>query len=388
MGRKVPFLVVKVFFVFLSLFCIVDGKIFFHEKFDSLDGWVVSENMDKMGKFELGTGEFIGDPVSQQGLKLVGNNKHFAISKKLPTPFKTNGKSYVISYSVKSEQNLQCAGTHIKLFSEDFDPEMLDDETPYLLKFGPERCNKKDDFFISKNFDGKIVEWKYLLRPHDEVYTHFYTVAFYNDNTFELFLDGEANGKRVDIEKEFPVLEPKFIPDPSHVKPFDWVDSPIMPDPNVVLPDMTHEEEPDEDKDGVPLYELKKEIFRRPLKSWSTPHVPNPNYKGPFIQRKIPNPNYVPNDKLYELPAPIAYVGIEVYQEFGGSIYDDIMISYDLKEVLNYVRNQVKAHHEVEKKMYTTHRDRLRDIEDRHKKDIEEGHALANLLAVHEGIDL
>ncbi|XP_045792853.1 calreticulin-3-like, partial [Trifolium pratense] len=94
---------------------------------------------------------------------------------------------------------------------------------------------------------------------------------------------------------------------------------------------------------------------------WKRPKIPNPAYKGPWKLKKIKNPNYkgkwktpwIDNPEAEDDPdlyvlQPIKYVGIEVWQVKGGSVFDNILICDD-PEYAKQVVDEVFANREIEK---------------------------------------
>ena len=51
-------------------------------------------------------------------------------------------QDFVFQYEVKMEEPLQCGGAYVKLLGEGAvsAPDMLDNETPYVIMFGPDKC--------------------------------------------------------------------------------------------------------------------------------------------------------------------------------------------------------------------------------------------------------
>ena len=107
---------------------------------------------------------------------------------------------------------------------------------------------------------------------------------------------------------------------------------------------------------------------------WDVPKIENPNFKGPWLPRKIPNPDYkgtwkariVPNPDFSDDPdlykySDIGYVGFDVWQVKGGTIFDNIIITDSLKEAEDMAQKW-KA---------------LREVEDAAKKNEDEAQAKA-----------
>ena len=54
--------------------------------------------------------------------------------------FSSEGKTLVIQYQVKHEQNIDCGGGYIKLFPSGLDREKMNGDSPYHVMFGPDIC--------------------------------------------------------------------------------------------------------------------------------------------------------------------------------------------------------------------------------------------------------
>ena len=68
---------------------------------------------------------------------------------------------------------------------------------------------------------------------------------------------------------------------------------------------------------------------------WQPKLIKNPDYKGEWKQPMIPNPNFISEDlEAYIRCVECNYVGIEVWQNTAGTIFDDIMISDSYDDVL------------------------------------------------------
>ncbi|XP_050285484.1 calreticulin-3-like [Quercus robur] len=136
----------------------------------------------------------------------------------------------------------------------------------------------------------------------------------------------------------------EYIDDPSEVKPEGYDSIPKeIPDPKAKEPDNWDDEE-----NGA----------------WKPPKVPNPAYKGPWKPKKIKNPNYkgkwktpwIDNPEFEDDPdvyglKPIKYVGIEVWQVKGGSVYDNVLICDD-PDYATQVVEEVFANREIEKEAF------------------------------------
>merc|ERR1712139_503158 len=64
---------------------------------------------------------------------------------------------------------------------------------------------------------------------------------------------------------------------------------------------------------------------------WSVKRISNPAYKGFWEARKIPNPAYVDDDSVYAYE-DFSFIGFDLWQVKGGSIFDTIIITDDVAE--------------------------------------------------------
>merc|ERR1712054_690196 len=64
---------------------------------------------------------------------------------------------------------------------------------------------------------------------------------------------------------------------------------------------------------------------------WYVKRVSNPAYKGFWEAKKIANPEYVDDDKVY-IFKDFSFIGFDLWQVKGGSIFDNIIITDDIAE--------------------------------------------------------
>lgn len=336
----------------------VQAKIFFHESFDTADRWVKSEKKADFGDFKLTAGDFYGDAKINQGYKTSQDAKFYASVAKLDTPVTNEGKTLVVSLSVKHEQGLDCGGGYIKVTPET-DPKKFDGDSEYWLMFGPDQCGYTKKVHVIFHYKGENLLWKKEPRYPDDKLTHVYTLVVKADNTYEMYIDQELkeSGK---LEDDWKFLQPREIDDPSDTKPSDWIDDPQMDDPEdkkpadwdaepekIVDPDAKKPDDWDEEEDGkweAPLIPNPK--HKGP---WSPKRIPNPAYKGAWKPKQIANPKYEADDKLYLIRKPLTHVAIDLWQVKSGSIFDNIIIGDDLAEVNAIVDATWKATKDAEK---------------------------------------
>lgn len=81
---------------------------------DWSDRWVNSKHRSDQGKFELSAGKFYGDAEKDKGLRTSEDARFYGASAKFDK-FSNEGKTLVIQFSVKHEQNIDCGGGYVKV---------------------------------------------------------------------------------------------------------------------------------------------------------------------------------------------------------------------------------------------------------------------------------
>merc|ERR1712127_993254 len=79
---------------------------------------------------------------------------------------------------------------------------------------------------------------------------------------------------------------------------------------------------------------------------WSVKRISNPAYKGFWEAKKIANPEYVDDDKIYSY-ADFGFLGFDLWQVKGGTIFDNIILCDDVAEADEFAKKW-KALNEVE----------------------------------------
>lgn len=342
--------------VVACLLALSAGTVFFSEEFGS--GWEsrwVQSSKPEFGKFELSAGKWFVDEVVDKGIRTPTNAKSYAISSKFPA-FTNDGKTLVVQFTVKNEQNLDCGGGYIKILPEGFDQANFDGQTPYLIMFGPDQCGSDKKTHVILPYNGKNFINTKRIRNEPDNLTHQYTLIVNPDNTFKVLIDNQevTSGS---LEENFEMLPPKEINDPSAKKPDDWIDNPTVPDVNDFKPegwddipefvDDVEASKPDDwnDDDG----EWKAPRKRNPeyKGEWRQKTIPNPDYKGPWVAPKIANPDYAADSELYKI-GKAGGVGIEIWQVTPGSIFDNFFIGDNVEEASEFSKKTFAARKENE----------------------------------------
>ncbi|CAC5407682.1 CALR [Mytilus coruscus] len=104
---------------------------------DWKDRWVEStaKGADQ-GKFEWTAGKFYGDADLDKGIQTSQDAKFYGISSKVDKPISNEGKTLVIQFTMKHEQNIDCGEGYMKLYPSDVDQKNLHGDSPYLIMFG------------------------------------------------------------------------------------------------------------------------------------------------------------------------------------------------------------------------------------------------------------
>merc|ERR1712050_260885 len=109
------------------------------------------------------------------------------------------------------------------------------------------------------------------------------------------------------IKEDWEILKPKTIPDPEDKKPDDW----------------------DDEEDG----EWEPPMRDNPAfkGEWNVKRISNPAYKGFWEAKKIDNPEYEDDDAVYKY-ADFGFIGFDLWQVKGGTIFDNVIICDDKAE--------------------------------------------------------
>merc|ERR1711975_183997 len=212
------------------------AEVYFEEDFsgDWESRWVQSSAKSDLGEMKVSAGKYFGDEEAAKGLQTSQDAKFYAISTK-HKEFSNEGKTLVVQFTVKHEQDIDCGGGYLKLGA--FEPEKFEGSSEYNIMFGPDICggsNKKTHVIF--NYKGKNLDKKKQVRAESDTLSHLYTLIVKPDNTYEVQIDMSKvdSGSLAD---GWDFLEPKQIRDPEEKKPSDWVDNAEMDDPEDKKPE-------------------------------------------------------------------------------------------------------------------------------------------------------
>merc|ERR1712190_344767 len=185
--------------------------------------------------------------------------------------------------------------------------------------------------------------------------SHLYRLIVKPDNTVRVEIDEEKIYEG-SLKEDWELLKPKEISDPEDKKPSDWADDSMIDDPDDKKPDDWVEEKRIVDADAKKPDDWDDEEdgeWEAPMKDnpaykgeWTGKRISNPAYKGMWEAKKIANPEYEDDDKVYKF-ADFGFIGFDLWQVKGGTIFDNIIITDDKSEADSFAKKW-KALSEVE----------------------------------------
>merc|ERR1712061_390814 len=198
-------------------------------------------------------------------------------------------------------------------------------------------------------------------KQENEGTSHLYTMILKPDNTVRVDIDEEKIYEG-SLKEDWEVLKPKEISDPDDKKPDDWVDDSMIDDPETKKPDDWGEEKRIVDSEAKKPDDWDDEEDGE----WEAPMKDNPEFKGEWIAKRISNPAYKDDDSVYKY-ADFGFIGFDLWQVKGGTIFDNVIITDDVAEADTFAKKW-KALSEVEKAKKKKAEDTKKD-EDKKKED-------------------
>jgi calreticulin len=371
-------------FAVLAVSCIAfaTAEVYFEEDFsgDWESRWVTSSAKTDLGAMKVSAGKFFGDEDAAKGLQTSQDAKFYAISA-ATKEFSNDGKTLVVQFTVKHEQDIDCGGAYLKLGA--FDQAKFEGASEYNIMFGPDICGSSTKkTHVIFNYKGKNLDKKKEVRAESDTLSHLYTLIVKPDNTYEVQIDMN----KVDsgsLEEGWDFLEPKQIRDPDEKKPSDWVDEAEIDDPEdkkpeghdditakIADPKATKPDDWDDESDGT--WEAPQIDNPEYKGVWKAKRIKNPTYKGVWEAKMIDNVKYAADDKLYSFPK-FSAVGIDVWQVKSGTIFDNMLITDDVEYATKHAETTWKAQKDGEKaaKEKADEEKRKKDEEERKKQEEE-----------------
>jgi len=330
----------------LSLLGVASGKIYFSETFG--DGWESrwtaskwKESEGTSGEFKAATGKWFKDEKEDQGIQTSQDSRFFGLSAGFDS-FTNEGKDLIIQYQAKYEKDVECGGGYVKIGPKMDDATAFGDPTVYNIMFGPDKCGYTKRTHLIFNYGGKhhLKKSDLAYKQEGEGTSHLYRLVVKPDNTVKVEIDQESiyEGSMTD---DWELLAAKEIADPDDKKPADWIDDSMIDDPEVTKPDDWVTEKRMVDAEAKKPDDWDDEEDGE----WEAPMKDNPEYKGDWVAKrisntayigfweakKIANPEYVDDAHVYKY-ADFGFIGFDLWQVKGGTIFDNVIITDDVAE--------------------------------------------------------
>lgn len=364
----------------LAATCLIataNATVYFQEKFDEgwEDRWTIPTKWraeSEMGEWEHTAGKNHGPDESDKGIMTKDPMRFYGLSAPFSVPLTSRDKQLIVQYTVKYETIQECGGAYLKILpgGDQFDADSFSGDTPYSIMFGPDICGttKRTHVILhseAEDSKGENVMLKEDIPCQADTSSHQYRLILNPDNRFEVYVDNRSvrTGR---LEDYFPFLkEPREISDPEASKPDDWVDEAFFDDPESIKPegyddispeipdpDASKPEDWDDDEDG----EWEPPMIDNPeyLGPWDPDQIRNPDYKGEWEHPMISNPDFVPNDSLYAVcseEAPCTHIGFELWQVKAGTLFDDIIVTDDPMEAMDFATDTFYSRRDHEREM-------------------------------------
>jgi calreticulin len=336
----------------------VSAEVFFSEEFKDGDGWknrwVVSQSKEAdgtAGQWGISAGKYFNDAEEDKGLQTTQDARFYQISSEIKE-FSNKGKTLVLQFSIKHEQNIDCGGGYVKLLPAGLNQERFNGDSEYNIMFGPDICGSTKRVHVIFNYKGKNHLISKEIRAESDTHTHLYTLIVNPDQTFKVLIDNKEV-RAGSLPADWDFLPPKEIKDPSKSKPSDWVDDKEIVDPEAKKPEGWDDipaqiKDPDAQKPDDWDDELDGE-WEAPLidnpeykGEWKAPKIPNPEYKGEWVHPLIPNPDYAEDSEIYAYPSH-KYVGIEIWQVKSGTIFDNFLVTDSVETAAEWAEKTLKT---------------------------------------------
>jgi len=331
---------------------LVSGKIFFSETFG--EGWESrwtgskwKESEGTQGKWVASAGKVFNDEKEDAGIQTAEDSKFFGIATNFE-PFSNEGKTLILQYQAKYEKDIECGGGYLKLGAKVSDLTTFGDPTPYNIMFGPDKCGYTKRTHLIFSYKGKNVLKKTDLayKQEPDGTSHVYRMILKPDNSVRVEIDEEKIYEG-SLTEDWEMLPPKEISDPADSKPGDWTDESMIDDPADKKPDDWVEEKRVVDAEAKKPDDWDDEEdgeWEAPMKDnpeykgdWYVKRISNPAYKGIWEAKKIANPEFAEDANLYKY-AEFGFIGFDLWQVKGNTIFDNIIITDDVAEADNFLK--------------------------------------------------
>uniref|UniRef100_A0A3P8UIE8 Calreticulin n=1 Tax=Cynoglossus semilaevis TaxID=244447 RepID=A0A3P8UIE8_CYNSE len=326
---------------------------------------------------------YFSEKFDDGGVQTSQDARFYAMSSRFDS-FSNEGKPVVIQFTVKHEQKIDCGGGYVKVFPSDLDQTDMHGDSQYYIMFGPDICGySTKKVHVIFNYKGQNHLVKKDIKCKDDELTHLYTLILNPDQTYEVRIDNEKV-ESGSLEDDWDMLPAKTIKDPEAKKPSDWDDRSQIDDPTdtkpedwdkpetIPDPDAKKPDDWEDDMDG----EWEPPMITNPeyKGEWKPKLIENPDYKGAWVHPEIDNPEYTHDATMYKFDS-IGVLGLDLWQVKSGTIFDNFIITDDVKEAEDFGKETWGVTKGPEKKMKEEQEDmerKLREEEEKSKKKDDE----------------
>lgn len=128
--------------------------------------WVESTHKGaEQGKFVHTAGKFYGDAEKDKGIQTSQDARFYGLSTKFDQSIGNEGKTFVVQFTVKHEQNIDCGGGYVKIFQDDLNQKDMHGDSAYYMMFGPDICGPgTKKVHVIFNYKGKNLLTKKDIR--------------------------------------------------------------------------------------------------------------------------------------------------------------------------------------------------------------------------------
>jgi calreticulin len=150
--------------------------------------WVVSKSKEAegtAGQWGISSGKYFNDAEEDKGLQTTQDARFYQISSEIKE-FSNKGKTLVLQFSIKHEQNIDCGGGYIKLLPAGLNQEQFNGDSDYNIMFGPDICGSTKRVHVIFNYKGKNHLISKEVRAESDTHTHLYTLIVEPDQTFKV----------------------------------------------------------------------------------------------------------------------------------------------------------------------------------------------------------
>ncbi|KAH7830949.1 putative calnexin [Monocercomonoides exilis] len=242
-------------FPFLLCINLLEPETYFFEPFDEDTlgtRWIPSKSAHFDGTWAIEERKIELYSLGAKGLVAKNAKTYHGVTAHLKG--ESINKKFVVQFEVKiQEEPWTCGGAYLKIFGSNFEQELFDEKTRYMIMFGPDKCFKMNKVhLILQTRNPKSGEWsEHALADAPtgkfDNLTHLYTLVINPDDTYKIKVDQRIVSEG-DMHKNgtfTPSFTPnKTIPDASERKPRSWVDNEEIDDPEDIKPEDWNEESP------------------------------------------------------------------------------------------------------------------------------------------------